>query len=252
MKGSTSLILPTLLLITVMLWSIDVYAAARHTDATTGMQFVGVPAGCSPIGGSDREGKQGVETCFTKFFIGVYPVTQGEWKRIMGNNPSSFSSCGDDCPVDSVSWLEAQEFINRLNDQSKGGYRLPTEAEWEYVCRSGKRNEKFCGGNNLGEVAWNISNSGKKTHPVGLKKPNDWGVYDMTGNVWQWVQDWYDDKYPGGAQDPKGPDNGIYRVFRGGGYRSDSVSASLEMRFRDYPTHKNKSNGFRLVFTAME
>jgi formylglycine-generating enzyme required for sulfatase activity len=108
----------------------------------------------------------------------------------MGSNPSKFNTCGDDCPVERVSWNDAQEFIRRLNQKTGKTYRLPSDAEWEYACHAGKTN-KFCGSEKIDSVAWYDSNSGKKTHAVASKQPNAWGLYDMTGNVWEWTQDCY-------------------------------------------------------------
>jgi len=157
-----------------------------------------------------------------QFYLGVYPVTQREWAKVMGASPSNFK--GEDLPVESVSWEDCQAFISKLNAMEPGAdYRLPTEAEWEYACRAGST-ERFCFGVEktlLGEYAWYSMNSGDKTHPVGEKKPNAWGLYDMHGNVWEWCWDWYDDIYYkvcaklGVVADPSGPKAGPRHVFRG-------------------------------------
>lgn len=133
--------------------------------------------------------------------IGKYEVTQGEWKSVMGNNPSEFANCGDRCPVDSISWDDTQKYIKKLNTKTGKNYRLPTEAEWEHACYGGATT-RYCGGNDLDEVAWygNLlqpgGNSGQRTHPVGLKKANGYGIYDMTGNVWELMQNnFYSEKF---------------------------------------------------------
>lgn len=138
----------------------------------------------------------------------------------MGSNPSHFSSCGDKCPVESVSWNDAQDFISRLNSRTGKRYRMPTEAEWEYAARSGGKREKYAGGNDVDAVAWYGSNSGSRTHPVGQKQPNGLGLYDMSGNVWEWCQDWYGGSYynQSSRDNPGGPSSGSSRVIRGGGW----------------------------------
>ena len=131
------------------------------------------------------------EVTVSGFWIGKYAVTQGQWQKVMGNNPSGFQK-GDNYPVETVSWDDAKAFILKLNGKSGCTFRLPTEAEWEYAARSGGKAEKYAGGNDIDAVAWYGANSGKSTHPVGTKAPNGLGIYDMSGNVWQWCEDVYD------------------------------------------------------------
>jgi formylglycine-generating enzyme required for sulfatase activity len=202
--------------------------------------FVTVPAGCFPA--------RGKQTCVDSFLIGKYEVTQGLYKRIMESNPSVYSSCGDDCPVDQVSWNDAQEFIKRLNSQTGKHYRLPTEAEWEYACRSGGKNEEFCGGDTIDAVAWYEGNSDNKPHPVGQKKPNGLGLYDMSGNVWEWVNDRYgDNSFPSSGKNPQGPASGEYRVNRGGSWNNIPNLNKAKFRGGNTPDTKGLNCGFRLA-----
>lgn len=168
-------------------------------DPATGMEMIFVKGGCYQMGDTFGDGapeeKPVHDVCVSDFYMGKHEVTQGQWKRIMGNNPSSFSGCGDNCPVEHVSWNDAQNFIRRLNSQSGKGYRLPTEAEWEYAARSGGKSEKFAGGADVNTVAWYDGNSSSKAHPAGQKLPNGLGLHDMSGNVWEWCNDWYDGTY---------------------------------------------------------
>ena len=184
------------------------------------------------------------------FYLGQYEMTQGQWQAVMGNNPSSFK--GDAMlPVENVSWEDVQEFLRRLNAREGGPkYRLPTEAEWEYAARAGMSTAYSFGDSErqLGEYAWYWDNAGAKTHPVGQKKPNDWGLYDMQGNVVEWVQDWYGSYTSAAVTDPQGPSSGSSRVIRGGGWgfiarscRSATRGGSMEPDFR----HDNL--GFRLL-----
>ncbi|RLD58109.1 MAG: sulfatase-modifying factor protein, partial [Bacteroidetes bacterium] len=130
------------------------------------------------------------------FYIGKYEVTQKQWRKIMGNNPSHFFGC-DNCPVETVSWNDVQKFITKLNQKTGQHYRLPTEAEWEYAARGGSFESptKYAGNNYVDKVAWYYNNSNEKTHPVGEKKPNKIGIYDISGNVWEWCSDWYSNNY---------------------------------------------------------
>ena len=184
------------------------------------------------------------------FFIGKYEVTQRLWKEIMGNNPSEFK--GDNLPVDHASWNKVQEFIKKLNQKTGLRFRLPTEAEWEYACRGGKlsRGYKYSGSNNVNEVGWYWSNSGKKTHPVGLKKPNELGIYDMSGNVWEWCSDWYDENYYSESpyRNPAGPSSGSYRIIRGGSWSYNAGDLRCAYRGNYDIADWYYSFGFRLVY----
>jgi len=178
------------------------------------------------------------------FWISKYEVTQAEYSRVMGTNPSYFKC--DDCPVEKVSWKDAVEYTRRV------GGRLPTEAEWEYAARGGNKSHgyKYSGSNNLDEVGWYDNNSGSKTHPVGQKRPNELGLYDMSGNVWEWCEDWYNaDYYKNSSQiDPQGPSSGTFRVLRGGS--RDNVDYRCRLTIRDgyNPDARNYYIGFRCVW----
>jgi len=190
------------------------------------------------------------------FFLQTTPVTQGQWKAVMGNNPSRFFPERDDHPVESISWYDCQKFIERLNSSGEHIYRLPTEAEWEYACRAGKNFscsegeivELFCDHDpNLDAVGWYCGNSDRATHPVGQKKPNPWGLYDLHGNVLEWCQDWYG-TYPTTPQtDPTGPITGPGQVIRGGSWFSNAKSCRAAARFYWSPNTKSDFIGFRLV-----
>ena len=221
-----------------------------------GMEFVLVEQGTfkmgSNSGGSDERPIHTVN--ITKdFYVGKYEVTQGEWEKVMGNNPSKFKSCGAKCPVEKVSWNDVQRFIKKLNKmEGTDKYRLLTEAEWEYVSRGGNNSKgyKYSGSNSMDEVAWYTDNSGSGTHKVGLKKPNELGIYDMTGNVWEWVQDGYDGNYYS-----KSPTNnplnssGSRFVLRGGFWYGNSYNCRVANRADFSPGYSAASVGFRLAKT---
>ncbi len=165
----------------------------------------------------------------------------------MGNNPAKFKK-GGNYPVESVSWDDAQQFIKKLKSPTGKSYRLPTEAEWEYACRAGGSG-KYCGSNKLDAVAWHQGNSGEATHAVGGKAANDFGLYDMSGNVREWCADWYDKGYYASSpqDNPTGPDSGKGRVLRGGGWSSNPRGCRATDRFDDSREHKVDALGFRLV-----
>jgi len=185
--------------------------------------------------------------CVSNFALGKYEVTQGQWRKIMGNNPSYNKKCGDNCPVEKVSWKDSQKFIKSLNRLTGYGFRLPTEAEWEFACRSGKLREKYCGSDNVDAVAWYSDNSEYKTHPVGGKQPNALGIYDMSGNVWEWVNDWYGD-YPSDIHNnPQGPSSASHRLDRGGSYRSAERFVQSARRASNTPGDRVTDLGLRLA-----
>lgn len=234
---------------------LDKITGKTFKDPTTGMEFVSVKGGCYQMGDTFGDGESDEkpvhEVCVDDFYIGKYEVTQGQWKAVMGNNPSYLKDCGDNCPVETVSWNDIQEFINKLNNKTGKNYRLPTEAEWEYAARSGGKSEKYSGSNDVDSVAWYDKNSGSKTHPVGQKAANGLGIYDMSGNVWEWVNDWYDSGYYKNSpkNNPTGADSGSFRVLRGGSWGGDAWVTRSASRHDDAPGSRFHVGGFRLVRT---
>jgi formylglycine-generating enzyme required for sulfatase activity len=231
-----------------------------YADAVTGMEFILVTGGCYPMGdtfGDGYENEKPVhEVCVDDFYIGTYKVTQGQWKKIMGDNPSYFRRCGDDCPVENVSWNDVRGFIRILNRRSGMTYRLLTEAEWEYAARSGGKREKWAGTNSeseLGDYAWYSGNAGKQTHPVGLKKPNGLGIYDMSGNVWEWVQDIYSSTAYASQRrnNPVYTGSGIGHAFRGGSWYYNAPGVRTTFRDHRAPNIliRHHNIGFRLART---
>ena len=181
------------------------------------------------------------------FWLGKYEVTQGQWRDVMGSNPSYFKE-GDNYPVEQVSWNDVQSFIQRLNQLTGRAFRIPTEAEWEYACRAGTTGERY---GNLDDIAWYNENSGSSTQTVGRKQPNAFGLYDMLGNVKEWVQDWYDSTYYSRSpvDDPPGPSSGDYRVWRGGSWRTDARYVRAAYRGFYPPSEAHNFLGFRLART---
>jgi sulfatase modifying factor 1 len=185
----------------------------------------------------------------SSFSIGKYAITQKQWYAIMGTKPW-IKDC-DDCPVVNVSWYDAQMFISKLNQLTGKEYRLPTEAEWEFAARGGNNGlgYKFAGANNADAVAWYSKISAHQVHTVGQKKPNELGLYDMSGNVWQWCQDWFDPAYykSSPVENPDGPRHGSYRVVRGGSWWSDEQDCRNANRDRYPADARDDDVGFRLV-----
>jgi len=188
------------------------------------------------------------------YYIGKYQVTQMQWIAVMGSNPSIYK--GDNLPVHNVNWNEAQEFISKLNSLTGKLYRLPTEAEWEFAARGGNNSKGFIfsGSNNLDEVAWYKDNSGNSPQPVGTKRPNELGIYDMSGNVAEWCYDWWGNFTDTAKNNPTGPSSGTSRVRRGNGWRGGEWSLGIPMRFHSSPDIRRDGNiiiglGFRLALT---
>ncbi len=208
--------------------------------------------GCTTEQGSDcLPSENPVHTVkVDSFYISKYDVTQAQWKGIMDNNPSHFRHCVD-CPVENVCWDDIQHFIKKVNQLSGEHYRLPTEAEWEFAARGGKNSHgfRFAGSNRLDSIAWCGLNSGDSTHVVGEMAPNELGLFDMTGNVWQWCSDWYEDKYYtiSPENNPKGPDNGQYRVVRGSSWSNMLKYNRIALRRKFQPYLGDSHGGFRLV-----
>jgi formylglycine-generating enzyme required for sulfatase activity len=186
------------------------------------------------------------------FYFGRYPVTQEQWEAVMGANPSNFKGAMN--PVDQVTWIQCQDFLGKLGampGRPTGKFALPTEAQWEYACRAGSSSRYYCGNDEkqLGECAWYMGNSGNKTHTVGEKNPNAWGLFDMHGNVWEWCQDWYDEGYyvTSPADDPTGPSRGSFRACRGGGWYDVPKRCRDAARNPKEPGERSLDVGFRVV-----
>lgn len=205
--------------------------------------------GCTSEQGDDCDDdeKPAHRVTLDGFYISKHEVTQGQWEFVMGNNPSYFSGCSN-CPVEQVSWNDVQEFIRKLNAKTGKRFRLPTEAEWEYAARGGakSRGYKYSGSNSLSSVDWYYENSGDRTHEVGQKQPNELGIYDMSGNVWEWCSDWYGDYSSSSQTNPKGPSYGEYRVVRGGSWLDDRRDCRVSYRYNNAPDTRRNYAGFRL------
>lgn len=229
------------------------------------MEFIPIPAGEFDMGSPIHEKRRKLwesplhrVTIKKPFYLGRYPVTQEQWQKVMGNNPSYFK--GEKHPVENISWVEIQTFFQKLNslEETNGNncfYRLPTEAEWEYSARAGTTTAYFFGNDEwkLKEYAWFLENSGFETHPVGLKKPNPWGLYDIYGNVGEWVQDEYHISYKGAPTDGRAWENLFasvstpVRIRRGGGWNGSAGCCRSAERLFAAQDKKLNSLGFRAV-----
>ncbi len=250
-----SIIIATAILVAVI--AIAYYALQPKTTNPFGMEFVLIQEGefmmGSPPNEKNRDDDEDLHQVRISlpFYLGKHPVTQAQWQTVMGKNPSKHA--GDpNLPVENVSWNDVQEFIGKLNERESGRtYRLPTEAEWEYACRAGTTTAYSFGDDpgQLGEYAWYEGSSNRRTHPVGQLKPNAWGLYDMHGNVFEWVQDWYDKNYyrQSPPNDPQGPSTGNLHVLRGGSFLHYQCVMRCADRDRRYPQLRLDSVGFRVV-----
>lgn len=239
----------------------------RPDRPRSGLEMVPVQGGTFYMGTSDgnntdySDEKPAHLVTLSGFQIGRYEVTQADWREIMGEDPPElgFPGC-DDCPVEGVSWNDVRDFLKKLNAKYPGkNYRLPTEAEWEYAALGGHRMPKdaaqmtqYSGGNDIGKVAWYSDNSGYKTHPVGGKAPNALGLYDMSGNVWEWCGDWYGDYTEEAQTNPTGPKTGSNRVARGGSWGSGAGNCRVSYRGGWRPVSRNNNLGFRVASSSLQ
>ena len=231
---------------------------AKKTYTVNGVSFtmIDVEGGTFTMGATREQGsdtdndeKPVHKVTLSNYSIGETEVTQELWRAVMGSNPSSFTG-NLQCPVECVSWNDCQTFIKKLNQLTGENFRLPTEAEWEYAARGGKQSKgyKYSGSNTLGDVAWYDSNSSNKTHAVKTKQPNELGIYDMSGNVWEWCSDWYGSYSSSAQTNPAGPSSGSSRVLRGGSWFNDARLCRVANRGNSSPDDCwNNSNGLRLV-----
>jgi formylglycine-generating enzyme required for sulfatase activity len=259
--------IPIFFMVLALFIAIDSFAEQpkERIKNSIGMEFVMIQPGKFMMGSPKNEpGRYEGEILhavnLTKpFYMQTTEVTQSQWQAVMGSNPSSHKRCGNNCPVEQISWEDAQQFIRKLN-QKEGTkkYRLPTEAEWEYACRAGSETalpngeitEDQCGRDpNLDTISWYCGNSQNTIHPVAEKMPNAWGLYDMLGNVQEWCQDWFG-VYPyDEVTDPKGPKEGSYRVMRGGTWYSPARDVRCASRFGSPPHYRFQYIGLRLCKT---
>ncbi|MFP4259728.1 MAG: formylglycine-generating enzyme family protein [Opitutales bacterium] len=225
------------------------------------LHFTAIPAGSFRMGSpEDERGRQADEGPVREvhirkaFYMGIYEVTQSQWEAVMGENPSVFQTFPDsgEHPVDRVSWHDAQAFIDKLNALGLGRFRLPTEAEWEYACRAGTETRYHWGTDasdwQVHDYAWAFPLAEGRSHPVGQNKPNAWGLYDMSGNVWEWCEDWRSDRYdPADTLNPKGAAEGTKKVYRGGSWFNKPATLRSANRNGHPPDERQTNTGLRLV-----
>jgi formylglycine-generating enzyme required for sulfatase activity len=263
--------------ITAILFFIETAESAVAQKDPLNHEMVFVEGGTFQMGSNSGTSDESPvhSVTLSSYNIGKYEVTQAQWKAVMGSNPSYFEDC-ENCPVEQVSWNGTQEYIRKLNSQTGKNYRLPTEAEWEYAAKGGKRSKAYTysGSNDINSVAWHVDNSERKTndinesnglnfvnsdkdyskcktHNVGGKKANELGVYDMTGNVWEWCSDLYGNYVSFKEINPMGPGSGQSRVLRGGGWCAKVRNCQTTHRICDGQDYGYYCNGFRLVLPAV-
>jgi formylglycine-generating enzyme required for sulfatase activity len=239
----------------------------KELTNTIGMKLVLIPKGTFMMGSPEsEEGRyknetQHEATISKDYYLGVYEVTQAQYEKIMGNNPSAYQGAkvadlNADLPVEKVSWDDAVDFCKKLSDlpeekKANREYRLPTETEWEYACRAGSKTIYSFDDEEglLPEYGWFKRNSSNRTHTVGLLEPNAWGLYDMHGNVWEWCSDWYGEYPKGAVSDQSGPTIGKARVDRGGDWNSEAAFCRSAFRDRSQPLDRSTTQGFRVALS---
>jgi formylglycine-generating enzyme required for sulfatase activity len=271
MSRQLSVFLSTLLMIGMILLDRQVFAQSpKEIINSIEIKLVLIPNGTFMMGSPiEEEGRYDNEvrhkvTISRDYYLGVTEVTQGQYEKVMGTNPSKFqkqvilNKDSSMYPVEKVSWEDAVSFCKRLSelpDEKTAGrvYRLPTEAEWEYACRAESETAFHFGGSSKlsDDFAW-FGNSNKQTHPVGQKKPNAWGLYDMHGNVFEWCGDWFNEYPKGAVSDPTGPKEGVLRVFRGGSWEFGAASGRSATRFFTAPFGRGDWIGFRVALSSSQ
>ena len=237
------------------------FAAQAETFTVNGVSFnmVKVEGGTFTMGATDdspdtdTQGKPAHQVTLTKnYYIGETEVTQKLWLAVMGNNPSAYGTL--DCPVECVSWEDCQEFITRLNEMTDEQFRMPTDAEWEFAARGGNQSHDYyySGSNDIDDVAWYYDNSNHTTHAVGTKSPNELGLYDMSGNVMEWVSDWASEYSAEPQIDPIGPETGNRHIARGGGFYYYDTQCYITKRFFYEQSFSSTNFGLRLAMTVTE
>jgi formylglycine-generating enzyme required for sulfatase activity len=269
MSRKLSVFLSSSLMIGVILLDRQVFAQSpKEIINSIEIKLVLIPNGTFMMGSPiEEEGRYDNEvqhkvTISRDYYLGVTEVTQGQYEKVMGTNPSKFqkqvilNKDSSMYPVEKVSWEDAVSFCKRLSelpDEKTAGrvYRLPTEAEWEYACRAESETAFHFGGSSKlsDDFAW-FGNSNKQTHPVGQKKPNAWGLYDMHGNVFEWCGDWFNEYPKGAVSDPTGPKEGVLRVFRGGSWEFGAASGRSATRFFTAPFGRGDWIGFRVALSS--
>ena len=239
----------------------SILAGSVISDPPINIEMVYIPAGSFIMGSYNADDEDPPhEVHLSGFYIGKYAITQREWREVMGNNPSQFA--GDNLPVESVSWFDAVAFTERLSEMTGQTYRLPTEAEWEYAARAGSTTNFHFGDDStlLGEYGWYNGNSGETTHPVGLKEPNAWGLYDVVGNVREWCYDWWDPEYYQRSDtlnpvnetkyvytSPTTNEQFVVRITRSGSYRDGPKGNETAHRHGGNPVTARNIGGFRVA-----
>lgn len=236
-----------LALVVGLLWLAGARAESLR-DCAECPEMAVLPAGSYVMGDASRPGTAPArQVSLRAFALGRFEVTQGEWRAVMGSSPSAAADCGDACPVERVSWQDAQDFVQRLSARTGKRYRLPCEAEWEYACRAGERHD-WCGGDDPIAVAWAGDEYGGP-QPVGRKRPNAWGLHDMSGNVWEWTQDCNHPNYQGAPADGSARDapGCKSRVLRGGSWQSGIQYGRTVLRFGFRADFRAGDFGFRVA-----
>ena len=225
----------------------NVFPGKVYTVNGVSFKMIAVKGGTFQMGSDD--GYNAVhQVTLSDYYIGETEVTQELWNAVMGSNPSYFYG-NMQRPVETVSWNDCHTFISRLNELTGETFRLPTEAQWEYAARGGYKSKgyTYSGSNAIDDVAWHWYNSDRTTHPVKTKAPNELGIYDMSGNVWEWCSDWYGDYSSAAQTDPTGPATGYYRVGRGGSWDNDATYCRVAFRGNSTPTNRFSHLGLRLA-----